>query len=61
MGFVSDVLSGKFGVEVYYIAGLIIFISLFIVIVYRTLKMSKKELVGYKESILDSDELSYNN
>ena len=58
MGFVSDILGGKLGVEVYYIIGLLIFISLFVVIVYRTVRMTKNELVGYKESILNEDEMS---
>ena len=58
MGFVSDILGGKLGVEVYFIIGLLIFISLFVVIVYRTVRMTKNELVGYKESILNEDEMS---
>jgi hypothetical protein len=58
MGFVSDILGGKLGVELYYIIGLLIFISLFVVIVNRTIRMTKKELKGYKESILDGDDLS---
>lgn len=58
MGFVGDILGGKLGVELYYIVGLLIFISLFIVIVNRTIRMTKKELNGYKESILDKDDLS---
>ena len=55
MGFVNDILGGKSGVEIYYIIGLLIFISLFAVIVYRTVRMSKQELLSYKESILDED------
>ena len=55
MGFVGEVLKKVDGMEWYYIAGILIFISLFIAIVYRTYKMPKSEILQIKQSILDDD------
>lgn len=55
MGFVSEVLRDA-GIQWYYIIGLIIFFTLFTVIVYRTFKIPKSVLKHNKESILDNDE-----
>ncbi len=55
MGFVGEAMRNA-GIEWYYILGLLIFLSLFIVIVYRTLKIPKSVLKEQKESILDNDE-----
>lgn len=55
MGFVSDVLRNA-GIQWYYIVGLLIFLSLFIVIIIRTYKTPKSIMKQNKESILDNDE-----
>lgn len=59
MGFVSKVLENENGIQWYYILGLFIFLTIFIVMLYRTIKIPKKDLQQYKESILD-DELKSN-
>lgn len=59
MGFVSKVLENENGIQWYYILGLFIFLTIFIVMIYRTIKIPKKDLQQYKESILD-DELKSN-
>jgi len=56
MGFVSDILNGKYGLDWYNIVGTLIFISLFIVILIRTIRLSRSEIKEYKESIFDLDE-----
>jgi len=55
MGFVSEVLGGEKGIQIYYIIGMLIFIGLFLVILRRTYKMSKSDIMKYKTSILDLD------
>ncbi len=55
MNFVSDVLKDVNGIQWYYIIGIAIFISLFIVVLYRTIKTPKKDLVQYKNAILEDD------
>jgi len=55
MGFVGDVLGKVNGIQWYYIIGLFIFIALFAVIVYRTIKTPKAELLNYKNSIFDNE------
>jgi hypothetical protein len=55
MGFVSKVLRDA-GIQWYYIIGLFIFLTLFIVIVYRTFKIPKSVLKHHKESIFENDE-----
>ena len=57
MKFVGEVLGNVNGIQYYYIVGLLIFISLMIVILYRTIKMPKKELIDIKTSIFEKDEL----
>ena len=56
MSFVGDVLKGVEGVQYFYIAGLFIFIALFVVMIYRTIKIPKKDLEKYKTSILEEDD-----
>ncbi|MFZ4401292.1 MAG: hypothetical protein ACOYO1_14735 [Bacteroidales bacterium] len=58
MSFVSDVLSNENGIQWYYIIGLLIFLSLFIVIVYKVIKIPKSDLLDYKESIFKNDKTS---
>ena len=55
MGFAADTLKGVNGIQYFYIIGLLIFIALFIVIIYRTLKMSGNDLIKYKRSIIEED------
>jgi len=60
MKFVGEVLGDVQGIQNFYIAGLIIFMGLFILVLYRTLKIPKKDLVSYKTSIFENDEVSIN-
>ena len=55
MGFVSDVLSNENGIQWYYIIGLLIFLILFIIMIYRVVKIPKSKLTDYKESIFKND------
>ena len=55
MGFVSEVLKDVNGLLWYYIIGIFIFIALFILIVYKTIKTPKAELLKYKNAILEED------
>jgi len=57
MSFVSGVLNGVDGIQYYYMVGLLIFMTLFIVILYRTIKIPRKDLMKFKASILENDEL----
>jgi len=57
MSFVGEVLRNTAGIQYYYIVGLFIFIILFFVVLYRTIKIPKKDLEEYKTSILDNDVL----
>lgn len=58
MDFVGNLLNNTDGISWFYIAGLLIFIALFIVILYRTFRMQPKDIRRYKESILDSNEIT---
>jgi hypothetical protein len=58
MSFVGDVLDSVNGIQWFYIAGILIFIALFIVILYRTSKIPKTDIEKFKNGILDSDETS---
>jgi hypothetical protein len=60
MSFVSGVLNGVDGIQYFYIVGLLIFMTLFIVILYRTIKIPRKDLMKFKTSILEKDELESN-
>jgi high-affinity Fe2+/Pb2+ permease len=60
MSFVGGVLDGVEGIQYFYIVGLLIFMTLFMVILYRTVKIPRKDLVKFKTSILDKDELESN-
>ena len=60
MKIVSNFLENIEGIHVYYIAGLLIFLFLFIVIVVRTVRRPSREMKEIKESILmdnDSEEI----
>ena len=60
MSFVSNVLNGVNGIQYFYIVGIFIFIGLFIVMIYRTIKIPKKDLTKIKSSILDDDNIEPN-
>jgi len=55
MKIVSNVLEGVADIHVYYIIGLLIFVSLFTVILIRTIRMPKSEAESIKNSILAND------
>lgn len=55
MKIVSNVLENIEGIQVYYIVGLIIFVTLFILILIRTMKRSDKEMNEIKNSILSDN------
>ena len=57
MSFVGDFLKDVEGIQYFYIVGLFIFLILFFVVLYRTIKIPKKDLEKYKTSILDNDDL----
>jgi len=60
MKIVSNVLENIEGIQIYYIIGLLIFVSLFIIIVIRTMRRPAKETNDIKNSILienDSEEI----
>lgn len=61
MKFVSYLLEDVAGIQTYYIVGLIIFITFFLGILYRTYKMPKQEAEAIKNMVFDDDELSGSN
>ncbi len=58
MGFVSETLSGINGIQWYYIIGIILFIGLFIGVVIHTYFIPKNDLIKFKSSIFESEELT---
>jgi hypothetical protein len=60
MNFVGDVLKNTDGIQNFYIVGLLIFMTLFIIIIYRTVKIPRQDLVDYKTSIFENDEIETN-
>ena len=61
MEFAGYVLHNVDGIDLYYTLGLLIFLGLFIVIVYRTIKTPKSTLINIKQSIFENDELLSDN
>ena len=61
MEFAGNVLHQVEGIEWYYIIGLLIFMVLFIVIIYRTVKTPKSTMNNIKQSIFEKDELLTDN
>ncbi len=56
MKIVSNLLEGIEGIRIFYIFGLLLFFTLFIIILVRTLRIPNKEMDEIKNSILtDSD------
>jgi hypothetical protein len=60
MSFVGDVLGKVDGIQYFYIVGLLIFMSLFVVLIYRIVRMPRQDLVDFKSSIFENDELETN-
>lgn len=56
MKIVSNLLENIEGIQIYYIVGLLIFVTLFIVILIKTYRMPNKEADNIKNSILDDNE-----
>jgi hypothetical protein len=61
MNFVGNVLRNVNGIQTFYTIGLLIFLTLFAVILYRTIRMPRKDLVDFKTSIFEDDELNQKN
>ena len=53
MKIVSNLLENIEGIQIYYIIGLLIFFTLFIVIFIKTMKRPNKEMEEIKNSILE--------
>ena len=61
MKIVSSVLENIEGIQIYYIIGLIIFISFFITVIIRTYFLtSNKEVEDIKNAIFDNDDSDNN-
>ena len=60
MNFAGDVLQNVDGIKYFYIIGILIFIALFVVIVYRTVKIPREDLEDFKTSIFEDQELKTN-
>lgn len=60
MGFVGELMDGVKGIAGYYTVGLIIFLSLFVFILIRTVRIPKAVLIQHKTSILENDEFEEN-
>jgi hypothetical protein len=58
MGFVSETLSGVDGIQWYYIVGIILFVVLFIGVVIHTYAIPKNDLIRFKSSIFEQEELN---
>jgi len=59
MKLVSNLLESMTGIHIFYVVGLLIFLTLFVVIVIRTMRRPSAEMNEIKESILidnDSEE-----
>lgn len=61
MKIVSNLLENIEGIQIYYIIGLLIFFSFFIVILIRTFRMPDKKIDELKNSILIDSENDDNN
>ena len=57
MGNISETLSGIEGIQWYYIVGIIIFVGLFIGVVIHTYTIPKKDLIKFKSSIFEKEEI----
>ena len=59
MKIISNLLENIEGIQVYYIIGLLIFVSLFLIIVFRTWRMPKQEAERIKNSILNDNNTEF--
>ena len=57
MKLVSNLLESMTGIHIFYVVGLLIFLTLFVVIVVRTLRRPSAEINEIKESILIDNDL----
>lgn len=55
MKIVSNLLENIDGIQIYYIVGLLIFFTLFVVIFIRTMRRPNKEMEEIKNSILNDN------
>ena len=55
MKIVSNLLENIEGIQIYYVVGLIIFVTLFIVILIKTYRMPNKKADKIKKSILNDN------
>lgn len=55
MKIVSNLLENIDGIQIYYIVGLLIFFTLFVVIFIRTMRRPNKEMEDIKNSILNDN------
>jgi hypothetical protein len=60
MKIISNLLENIDGIQIYYIVGLLIFVTLFIIITIRTIRMPKAEAEKIKNSILNDSEVEEN-
>jgi hypothetical protein len=57
MGNVSETLAGVEGIQWYYIVGIILFVVMFIGVLIYTWYIPKKDLLKFKSSIFEKDEI----
>lgn len=60
MGFAGKVMDGVDGIQLFYIIGLFIFMILFFVILIRTIRIPKRDLMNFKTAILEDNETENN-
>jgi hypothetical protein len=56
MKMVSSLLQSMTGIHIFYVIGLLIFITLFIIIFIRTMRRPAAEMNEYKESIFNDND-----
>jgi len=56
MKLVSSLLESMTGIHIFYVAGLLIFLALFVIIVIRTMRRPAAEMNEIKESILNDND-----
>ena len=56
MKLVSSLLESMTGIHIFYVLGLLIFITLFIIIFIRTMRRPAAEMNEYKESIFNDND-----
>lgn len=59
MKIISNLLENIEGIENWYISGLIIFFTMFIIFLVRTLMKPRQEMEDIKKSILDDETVDY--